>query len=1039
MTPPGEAFRIYSASAGSGKTYTLTREYLKLLLSGQGGQPFREILAITFTNKAVGELKNRILDSLEAFAGVRDEAGRPALFRDLQDELGTDRETLARRSGRVLQEILHNYAFFDVSTIDRFNHRILRTFARDLQLPANFEVVLDTDALLEQAVENLILQAGEAPALTRVLIDYALEKSADDRSWDIARDLADTGKLLFNENHREYLDTFRGKEMADFVRLRESLAAMRDECEADLLRTTSEILRVIENNELERLDFSRGYFPDFIRKVNAGDFDQNFDAAWKREFAEKPLYSKKTPEDTKALLDGLHPEFARQFETIRLRIYQRAFLSNAYQNSAPFTVLGLLQLELQRIQEADSLLPVARFNSIIAEELAGQPAPYIYERLGEKYRHYFIDEFQDTSELQWKNLVPLIGNALEGEDQQGRHGSLVLVGDVKQAIYRWRGGKAEQFLGLIQGPGNPFSIDPTRAPLEKNFRSSQTIVDFNNDFFSVLSSRLSNEAYSRLFLDGNRQLAHSRQPGWVEIQFQDPDAADSETAYLDRTVEILERLRGEGYRLGDICVLTRRRKDGVALSDRLLAEGIPVISSETLLLANHPTVRFLVDLLRLLQDPSDPNHAYGVLSFLAPAGAGTHAWIRNHLGDTGELLVQEWSFDPGVMRLKPAYDILEEAIRNFRLGGAADAYLFALLEHALDASRNGDVSPGTFLEYWDSKKDKLSIAAPENPDALRLMTIHSAKGLEFPVVIFPFADSQIYGGKNPKLWLPVDPESFCGFSYLQISSRKEVEHYGAAAAACYREEREKLELDAFNVLYVAHTRAIHALFVLTGKAPDGETREPARYTDLYASYLRATGKWEDATCTYTFGSPAPAPGHREFPVRSPLPLGYSSRDAGRLRVVTRSGRLWDSAQEAAAAYGNTLHLALSLIRTAADLPGVIPRLVGEGLLPAEEKESLARLLEQVVRHPELAPYFEEGAEIYNERDIILRNKVILRPDRLVIQEGRAVIIDYKTARPAPGHRDQLRGYASAIEEMGLKIDRALLVYITDKGIQTETL
>ena len=1039
MTPPGEAFRIYSASAGSGKTYTLTREYLKLLLARQGGQPFREILAITFTNKAVGELKDRILDSLEAFAGVRDDAGRPPLFRDLQEELGTDRETLARRSGRVLQEILHNYAFFDVSTIDRFNHRILRTFARDLQLPANFEVVLDTDALLEQAVENLILQAGEAPELTRVLIDYALEKSADDRSWDIAKDLAETGKMLFNENHREYLDTFREKEMSDFVRLRENLAAMREKCEADLLRVTTDILSVIEANGLDRLDFRSGWFPDFIGKINAGDFNQDFDAGWKQQFADQPLYSKKTPEAAKDILDGLHKEFARQFETIRLRIYQRAFLDNAYSNSAPFTVLGLLQLELQRIQEADHVLPVARFNSIIAGELAGQPAPYIYERLGEKYRHYFIDEFQDTSELQWSNLIPLIGNALEGEDQQGRHGSLVLVGDVKQAIYRWRGGKAEQFLGLIQGPGNPFSIDPSRAPLEKNFRSSQTIVDFNNDFFSVLSPRLSNQAYSQLFLEGNRQLPHSRKPGWVEIRFQDPDAPDSETAYLDGTVEILERLRGEGYRLGDICILTRRRKDGVALSNRLLAEGIPVISSETLLLANHPSVRFLVDLLRHLQDPTDLNHAYGVLSFLAPAGATTHAWISNHLRDTGGLLLRQWSFDPEIMRLKPAYDILEAAIRDFRLGGDADAYLFALLEQALETSRDGDVSPGTFLEYWDDKKDKLSIAAPENPDALRLMTIHSAKGLEFPVVILPFADSQIYGGKNPKLWLPVAPESFSGFSCLQISARKEVEHYGATAAACYREEREKLELDAFNVLYVAHTRAIHALFVLTGKAPAREVPDPARYTDLYASYLRAAGHWEDTTRTYTFGSPAPAPAHRDVPERTPLALGYSPGDTGRLRVVTRSGQLWDSAQEAAAAFGNTLHLALSLVRTAPDLPGVIPRLVGEGLLPAEEKESLSRLLERVVRHPELAPYFEAGAEIYNERDIILRNKVILRPDRLVIEQGKAVIIDYKTARPAPGHRDQLRGYAAAIEEMGLEIDRAMLVYITDKEIQIETL
>ncbi|MBC2838070.1 exodeoxyribonuclease V subunit beta [Robiginitalea sp. SC105] len=1039
MTSDLEPFRIYSASAGSGKTYTLTREYLRLLLGGRGGQPFREILAITFTNKAVGELKNRILDSLEAFAATRTDQERPSLFRDLQADLGTDRETLARRSARVLQEILHNYAFFDVSTIDKFNHRILRTFSRDLQLPAGFEVVLDSDALLERAVDNLIMQAGEAPELTRVLIDFALEKSADDRSWDIGRDLAETGKLLFNENHAAYLKTFDGKGISDFLRLREKLAGGQAACKARLLELTAEILAEIEGNGLETTDFHAGYFPKFIQKIHDGDFDQDFDAAWKRDFADRPLYSKSNKEAPREILDRLHPAFIGKFEEIRTLVLHRAFLKNAYTNCAPFTVLGLLQLELKRIEQAESLLPVAKFNSIISEELADQPAPYIYERLGEKYRHYFIDEFQDTSELQWKNLVPLIGNALEGEDEQGQRGSLVLVGDAKQAIYRWRGGYAEQFLGLIRGPGNPFSVQAKGYELPVNYRSCETIVRFNNDFFSELSQKLSNPDYERLFRDGNRQLPNSRDPGLVEIGFLHADPPDREAAYLDRTVEILARLRQAGYAYGSVCVLTRRRRDGVVLSERLLAEGIPVISSETLLLKNHPAVAFLIDLLHFLEEPEDRNHRFGILSFLAPDGVETHSWIHRHLEDTGRLLRQEWSFFASEMALKPAYDILETAIRQFRLGEESEAYLFALLEYALEAARHGDVSLGTFLEYWESKKDKLSIAAPESPDALRLMTIHSAKGLEFPVVIFPFADSSIYAEKNPKLWVPVDPGTYCGFSYLQINSRREVEAYGEMEAALYREERGKLELDAYNVLYVAHTRAVEALFVLTGPMTEKEVAEPRRYTDLYRQYLKHLGKWDGNTTTYSFGRLGQGRAVAETAGRDPLAFAYSSRESAQLHIVTQSGRLWDSPLETAKKYGNTLHLALSMIRTAGDLPGVVPRLIGEGLVPDGQRGPLENTLRQIVGHPELSPYFREGPEIYNERGIILRNKVILRPDRLVVDGGSAVVIDYKTALPAASHRDQVQAYAGAVSEMGLRLERALLVYISDNGIKIETL
>ncbi|MEJ2162735.1 MAG: UvrD-helicase domain-containing protein, partial [Robiginitalea sp.] len=255
----------WDSSAGSGKTFTLAREYLKLLLRPGAQQAYRHILAITFTNKAVGELKERILKSLMEFSKEGGRSEILPMFLSVKDALGIDAAELRERSKKVLQDLLHNYAFFDVSTIDRFNHRVLRTFAQDLELQSNFEVVLDTDSLLMQAVDILVSRAGTHPKLTETLIEFALEKAEQDRSWDVSRDLFEMGKLLFDENHYAYLEALSDKEMDDFLSL-------------------------IDTNQLEFEDFKGRYFPKFIEKIAGGDFNQDFDSKWKREFGKEPLY-----------------------------------------------------------------------------------------------------------------------------------------------------------------------------------------------------------------------------------------------------------------------------------------------------------------------------------------------------------------------------------------------------------------------------------------------------------------------------------------------------------------------------------------------------------------------------------------------------------------------------------------------------------------------------------------------------------------------------------------------------------------------------
>ncbi|HUH47829.1 MAG TPA: UvrD-helicase domain-containing protein, partial [Arenibacter sp.] len=434
-------YKIYNASAGSGKTYMLAKEYLKIVLSSDFNRNYRSILAITFTNKAINEMKQRILGSLFDF-GKKEENDIPPMLADISEELGLPIPILRNRSKQALKEILHNYAFFDVSTIDKFTHRLIRTFAKDLKLPQNFEVVLDTDLLLDEAVAKLINKAGIHKQLTKVLVDFALEKIDEDKSWDIAIDLQKIGKLLFNENQIPHLKKLEGKKIEDFLALKNSFVQNIRTLESKIKEDADRIMGVIHENGLEFGNFKSGYFPKFILKIAEGDLNIDFVAGWKQNFSTDPLYTKTCPQGIKDILDGLHPLFNTLFQNIREHYTSISLLRNAYGNIVPLTVLNAIQQELKALELERDLLPISSFNNLIANEIKDQPAPFIYERIGEKYRHYFIDEFQDTSRMQWNNLAPLVGNALESGDSQGKTGTLLLVGDAKQAIYRWRGGKA---------------------------------------------------------------------------------------------------------------------------------------------------------------------------------------------------------------------------------------------------------------------------------------------------------------------------------------------------------------------------------------------------------------------------------------------------------------------------------------------------------------------------------------------------------------------------------------------------------------------
>ena len=1023
---PKNSFKIFNASAGSGKTYMLTKEYLRIILSSSDG--YRLILAITFTNKAMTEMKDRILTSLFSFSKTENLEKAESLFVDLVYELNTDASTLQKKAKATLKKILHNYAFFDISTIDKFTHRLIRTFAKDLKIPQNFEVVLDTNLLLDEAVSRLINKAGRDSKLTKVLIDFALEKIDDDKSWDIALDLNSIGKLLFNESNVEHLKNFENKEVDDFLILQKSMQKKIKLLKEEMKNDASKALQLITENGLEYTDFKSSYFPKFMIKIQQGDLKIDFKSGWKQNFETNPLYAGKCDPNKKIILDQLHSQYILLFNALKLYFTSYQLAKNVYQNIVPLTVLNAIQQEVKGIQQEKDQLSISEFNTIISNEIKDQPAPFIYERLGEKYKHYFIDEFQDTSEMQWNNLVPLIDNALASEA-----GSLFLVGDAKQAIYRWRGGNAEQFLSLVGEAINPFVIQPEIKLLPSNYRSHEEIIKFNNEFFTATSQYLENPIYKHLYSEGNQQNSNSLKNGLVKLSFLSDNEEESiNDQYCKQVLQTIREVIEKEYSYTDICILVRGNKEGILLANFLTQENIPVISSESLLIKSSLKVQFLINLLRYQNQPNDAEISFALLSYLSHEQDQRHEFIGKHLKNLEKFFKSTYDYDLKGLQKTSVYDGLEYAIKKFDLASDGDAYINFLMDTVLNVEQKEGTGISVFLSHWEKKKEKLSITAPSSIDAVQIMTVHKSKGLEFEIVIFPFANAQIYKEKNPKLWLPVDEEEYDGFEEVLINKKQEVVNYNSTAEILFNEENARLELDAFNVLYVALTRAVKALYVITKIEKTSKAIEkPRRYSDLFISYLKGISIWEEGKNTYHFGILEDFSGDSNSELQEKINYQYTYKEREGFKILAKSGVLWDTEREKALVKGNLIHHVMGLIETEEDIESALKNAHTHGDIREEEVASIHSIVLKIINHPELKCYYEEGITIKNEKDIITKNEKILRPDRVVIKENKATIIDYKTGKRDSKYKEQVYSYADSLEEMGYTIENKIIIYINE--------
>lgn len=1035
------AFSIYNASAGSGKTYTLVKEYLKIILTSNKVDAYRTILAITFTNKAVHEMKSRIVDSLFDFTKDTISEKSLALMQDISIDTGLSLHEITTKAKAIIKNIIHNYAAFDISTIDKFTHKVIRSFAIDLNLPINFEVSLDTESLLQEAVDAIVAEAGNDEELTKLLIDFTMEKTDDDKSWDISTEIFNTGKLILNENNRNEVLALKEKSIPQFINLQKRLKELCKDLELQTQTLATEILASLEAKNIDLKSFKGGYFPKHLLSIQEGKFNPNNKTY--HEFEDIAI--NKTAPDT-FLIESLIPELLGSLAIIYEKFQKKNFYEAFLKNITPLSLLNTVSNQLAKIQEEQNILSISEFNKLIHEHIQNQPAPFIYERLGERYRHFFVDEFQDTSEMQWQNLVPLIDNALSSEDLQGERGSLLIVGDPKQSIYRWRGGKTEQFIDLIHD-ANPFSNQDKKVfNLESNYRSHEEIIHFNNAFFKYLSGKLQQKEYRDLYENKSFQKTNTKKGGFVEILFlsdiqkeQTEEEKTSDDLYLLKTLETIHRVQKQGFTLGEMVILVRNNSKGVLLANYLTENKIPVVSSESLLLDSSPEVRLIVYLLRYLNDKKDIEslaHSLYYFSKNFDVHKTTHDFIWEGIQNKTEESLELWLQKFGIslyfraLRRKSLYEIVEYLFLKAIPQEQNNAYTQFFLDIVLERDIKNQISIGDFLEYWDKNKHKLSIHTSENNEAIRIMTIHKSKGLEFPVVIFPFAEENYSTNKREKMWLN-SPDEELEFDQFLIDKSSKINDYGQDAQNVFAQKKQEDLLDNINVLYVALTRAEEQLYVISSwKEPNAKGELPNNLTSYFREFCQYHAGFDADGKRFALGSPEriSAKSIVLAPNRTIKPITSAVNESS-IKIAQREALMWGSLQLEAISFGNVMHEILAFVKTRKDVDFALQKALEEGLIAENQKEVVFQKLNEIVNHPQLMEFFDTEGKIFSERSMVKSGAKINIPDRVVVRNSEAFLLDYKTGLPNPKYTQQVSEYADVLEAMGYRVLKKALVYI----------
>lgn len=1071
-------FILYKSSAGSGKTYTLTLEYLKLALQSPRSA-FKQILAVTFTNKATQEMKERILTVLERLS----KEIRPQEFLDqeLMQALDLNPAQLQARARETLLHILHGYGYFAVSTIDSFFQRVIRSFAREMDLQAKFDLEMDTDAVLDRLVDRVVEKVSIDRNLRAWLIGYAEEQIENEKSWDIRGGIKGLGREIFQERFKAFRGLFQ-ESVAKEGFLGEFRKYVWDEkrkliAEAEEMRERAE--NICTAHELEWSDFSggRGTSNFVIRLSKLGKDNVPFTRPTPNQmdkiYEVETWYTGKKNPNSNAICSAADAGLREMLLALPEKVTQWNTLDALQKNLNAFGVFRDLILELRLLKDEEGILLISDVNDFLKEITKDNDAPFVYEKIGNQYRNFLIDEFQDTSDFQWSSFKPLLENSLASGNTN------LLVGDVKQSIYRWRGGRLELLLAEVQQQIHPDFIE--EKALATNFRSLPGIIQFNNSIFESLPALMQTGMNASYQIDAENLLVkafdgvkQSIPSGKMVLEFQgkirleftqktnsrsteepDEDEEDSHTRVLNGLPQLVMDLQDRGYPLRDIAFLVRKNSHGAEIADTLMEYArqnpdsdyrFDVLSEESLFLDKSAAVKCLVALLTYLSNPADKVALKTVWFYYALL----HGIPFSHALFHKDQIPDELRSKDAVLRERlntmiqlPLVELLEECVSFL---GMVDiqtdlAYVSGFKEAVFDFVKKNRADLIGFLDWWEQNKGKRTVKIPEDHDAMRILTIHKAKGLQYKVVLMPFLDWRIVasGQQAPVIWSPFSAET-------DIHTVVPLTHGSAlrdsAFAPAYQDEIRLAYLDSLNMLYVAFTRAEEVIWGFSDFSQNqkGEINLNTTGNLLYSLFstgfqvaeLGENQSWDGENLIYEAGNWSTIPLLKERKAK-PEPLLRWESQNWRSKLKTKK-MAWDFSESGLQArsqrkFGVIVHELLAASQNKADAELLLQQYTFEGRLDAETAAAVGEQLNALFALPEFARWFDPDLQSLAEQGILLPGGSQKRPDRILIGANEAIVVDFKTGEKYPSHLAQVKEYMNLVGALSQKPVKGYLCYL----------
>lgn len=1049
---------VYKASAGSGKTFTLAIEYIKHLIADP--RAYRHILAVTFTNKATAEMKERIVQTL--YGLWKKDPSATAYLHCLQAELpamnlSLTEEDIRIRAGRALAYMLHDYSRFRVETIDSFFQSVMRNLARELELSPNLNIELDSDKVLSDAVNSLIDGLTLTSPVLPLLLDYIYERIADDKRWNVSDEVKSFARNIFNEGYVERGEALRAKmRHPEVIRLYKSLLKeMAEKALKQMADKGKRFEQILEAHHLSADDLRGGKnsIGSYFRKLKAGKLtDKDMPLATiNNSLKGANLWTTRHAERREEIMTLAERELLPLLREAEGQRPQAAYMVNSCALSLrhldKLQLLNHIDEEVRRLNHEANRFLLTDTNALLHRLISEGDSSFIYEKLGSTICHVMIDEFQDTSRMQWDNFRLLLTEGLsQGYDS-------LIVGDVKQSIYRWRNGDWTILNNLKPGDSSLSQYIKVKT-LTTNRRSETRIINFNNlffttavKFFNALHIKELQEPCLPLqeaYHDVAQESPKAEAKGYVSVQLLEADEAED---YKQQTLAALgnevRRLLAEGIQLNDMAILVRKNKNIPPIADYFDKElGLPIVSDEAFRLDASTVVCTLVDAIRHLAAPQD---SIAKALLLSDLGLWVDAPLPTGFTDRRDELV-----------LMPLYELLEELYSLLTLDQiqGQDAYLFAFFDAVANYLQDHSSDLADFVRYWDETLCSKTIPGGEI-EGIRIFSIHKSKGLEFHTVLIPYCDWKLENETNNQLvWCVPSDQPYNELDLIPVtySSAMATSTYKAA----YLQERLQLWVDNLNLLYVAFTRAGKNLICW------GRNEQKSTVSELLADVLpqiseQGTGSWDKTTHRFEYGTPQPStPSDRPSDktanrlLQKPEKLAVqmvSAHPTVTFRQSNRSADFIAGLAEEETSHrmidrGRLLHTLFASIKVLDDIDPAIDRLIAEGVIAEKETEDdIRHLAHKAFSLPEVQDWYSGKWRLFNECEIIWQENGKLktrRPDRVMMHNGETLVVDFKFGKPNKKYNRQVQSYIDLLVRMGANPAsiKGYLWYVDEDLIET---